>query len=166
MPEHWEQRNINAVTEGMHMIDGGSLVGSRLDYCNSLLAGTSVSNLHDSIVGLSQKIVSFTFLHFGSPTACSKYTCSGRSREISFLPHHARSFWFALASCSPQNKFQKCNYHIQGSVVLTAILSHCPYTTVCAYTRDGEPYQHRVPIFIHLESQNIWRTKTRNTFPS
>ena len=113
------------------MNDGGRLVGSRLDYCNSLLA---VSNLHDSIVGLSQKIVSLTFLHFSLPTACSKYTCSGRSRNLSFLPHHARSFWFALASCSPQNKFQECNYHIQGPVVPTAILSHRPYFTVCADT--------------------------------
>ena len=30
------------------------------------------------------------------------------------------------------------------------------------YCRDGEPFQRRVPIFRHLESQNIWRAKTKN----
>ena len=54
--------------------------------------------------------------------------------KISFLLHHARSFWFALAPCSPQNKFQDCYYHFQGSAVPTAILSRCPYSTVCANT--------------------------------
>ena len=29
-----------------------------------------------------------------------------------------------------------------------------------AYSRDGEPFQRRVPIFRHLVSQNIWRAKT------
>ena len=29
------------------------------------------------------------------------------------------------------------------------------------YNRDSEPFQSRVPIFRHLESQNIWRAKTK-----
>ena len=62
-----------------------AIVGSRLDYCNS-------SCWH------------FSFKP-GSPTAYSKYTCSGSHRKISFLSHHARSFGFALASCSSQNRF-------------------------------------------------------------
>ena len=28
----------------------------------------------------------------------------------------------------------------------------------------GEPFQRRVPIFIHLEPQNIWRAKTRKKY--
>ena len=50
--------------------------------------------------------------------------------EISFLPHHTRSLWVALASCSPQNEFQDCYYHFQGSPVPAAILSRRPYSTV------------------------------------
>ena len=42
-----------------------AIVGSRLDYCNSLLAGTSVSNL--SI----------------SPTACSEYPCTRCGPKVS-----------------------------------------------------------------------------------
>ena len=68
----------------------------------------------------------------GSPTDSSKYTCPSRYWKIFFLPHHARSFWFSLASCLPQNKFQDCYYHCQGSRVPAAILSRCHYSTVCA----------------------------------
>ena len=49
-----------------------AIVGLRLDYCNSLLAGTSVSNL-------------------ARLPACSKHTCSGLCPEISLLPHYAYS---------------------------------------------------------------------------
>ena len=41
---------------------------------------------------------------------------------------------YALASCSPQNKFQHCYYHFQGSPVPAAIISRRPYSTVCANT--------------------------------
>ena len=69
-----------------------AIVGSRLDYCNSLLAGTSVSNL--------ARLQLF-----------SKYTCPGRYWKFSFLPHHTRSLWVALAFCSPQPlQFQQPSY--------------------------------------------------------
>ena len=71
---------------------------------------------------------------YATATAFSKYTCPGRFRKITFLPHHACSCRFALASCSPQNKFQDCYYHFQVSAVPTAILSLCLYSTVCADT--------------------------------
>ena len=29
------------------------------------------------------------------------------------------------------------------------------------YGRGGEPFQRRVPIFRHLNAQNIWRAKTK-----
>ena len=61
-----------------------AIVGSRLDFCNSLLAGTSVSNL--------------TRLQRGS-----EYSCSSCRTKTSVLPHYACSLGFALASGSPQN---------------------------------------------------------------
>ena len=72
-------------TEACKMI-AAAIVGSRLDYCNSLLAGTSVSNL--ARLQLVQNTLARVV-----------------NRKISFLLHHARSFWSALASCSPQNRF-------------------------------------------------------------
>ena len=33
------------------------------------------------------------------------------------------------------------------------------WTTI--YDRGGEPFQRRVPIFRHLNAQNIWRAKTK-----
>ena len=95
-----------------------AILGSRLDYCNSLLAGTSVSNL-----ARLQQLVQNTLAR----------VVTEKSR-FSFLPHHARSYSFALASCLPQNKFQDCYYHFQDSAVPVAILSRCPYSTVCADT--------------------------------
>ena len=63
----------------------------------------------------------------GSPTACSKYTCSGRYRKISFLSHHPRSSYlhwlpvrhridFKIATIT----FKVLQFHA------TAILSRCP----------------------------------------
>ena len=49
-----------------------AIVGSRLDFCNSLLAGTSVSNLTRL-----QRVL--------------KYSCSGGRTKTSVLPHHTCS---------------------------------------------------------------------------
>ena len=59
--------------------------------------------LHDSIEGLSQKIV-FITLHY-----------------------------ITLASYSSQNKFQDCYHRFQGIAFPAAILSCCPCPTVCAH---------------------------------
>ena len=108
----------SSLTTGACKTIVAAIVGSLLDYCNSLLADTSVSNL-----------TRLQLVHW-----CWKYTCSGCYRKILFLPHHAPSFWFALASWSSQNKFQDCYYHLHVSAFQAAILSRCPYSTVCADT--------------------------------
>ena len=77
-------RHIRAslTTEASKTI-AAAIVGSRLDYCNS-------PGWH---------------IHFksNSPSACPEYSCSSGRRKTSVLPHHTCSFWFALASGSPQN---------------------------------------------------------------
>ena len=109
------------ITEACKTI-AAAIIVSRLytiAYCNSLLAGASFSNLH------------------GSPTTCSIYTCTGRYRKISFLPHHPRSFRFASASCSPQNTFQDC-YYITFKVCISNshLISCCPHSTICVDRHD------------------------------
>ena len=76
-------RHIRAslTTEASKTI-AAAIVGSRLDFCNSLLAGTSVSNL--------------TRL-----ASCPKYSCLSCHTQTSVLPHHTCPFLFALASGSP-----------------------------------------------------------------
>ena len=90
-----------------------AIVGSRLDYCNSLLAGTSVSNL--ARLQLVQNTLA--------------WVVTEKSR---FLQHHTSSLLVALASYSPQNKFQDCYYHFQvlqfqqPSYLATLIPRHVP----------------------------------------
>ena len=49
------------------------------------------------------------------------------------------------------------------TVALLAVFSHnFSDIIMMAYIRDGEPSQRRVPIFRHLQSENIWRAKTKN----
>ena len=61
-----------------------AIVGSRLDFCNSLLAG---------------------HIRFksDSSSARSEYSCSSCRTKTSVLPHYACSLGFTLASGSPQN---------------------------------------------------------------
>ena len=63
-----------------------AIVGSRLDYCNSLLAGTSLSNL------ARLQLVQNTLAR----------VVTEKSRFCRITPV---LFWSALASCSPQNRF-------------------------------------------------------------
>ena len=88
-----------------------AIVGSRLEYCNSLLAGTS-SNL--------------ARLQLVQNTLARVVT-----QKISFLPHYACSCWHTLASCSSQIKFQACyatitsKYCISNSISLLLSLDIC-----------------------------------------
>ena len=78
-------RHIRAslTTEASKTI-AAAIVGSWLDFCNSLLAGTSVSNL--------------TGLQHVQNTLARVV-----AQKTSVLPHHTCSFGFALAPGSPQN---------------------------------------------------------------
>ena len=78
-------RHIRAslTTEASKTI-AAAIVGSRFDFCNFLLAGTSV-------------------FKSDSPSACPEYSCSSCYPKTSVLPHHTCPFGFALASGSPQN---------------------------------------------------------------
>ena len=113
-----------------------AIVGSRLDYCNSLLAGTSVSNL-------------------ARFAACPEHTCSGRCPETSLLPHYtpvlADLHWLPIRPS--QNKFQDCYHCFQGIAFPAAILSRCPCPTVCAHAITA--------IFLFLVNMHSL-TKNRN----
>ena len=89
-----------------------AIVGSRLDYCNSLLAGTSVSNL------ARLQLVQNTL-------AC---VVAQKSRFDHITPVLSE---LSLASRSSQNKFQDSYHHSQGAAVSTTLLPRCTHSTVC-----------------------------------
>ena len=84
-----------------------AIVGSRLDYCNFLLAGTSASNL------ARLQLVQNTLAR----SCCTK---------VSVLPHHASSGRPALAPCTPSNQISK----------LPQLLSrYCTTSSLCTLLR-------------------------------
>ena len=92
-----------------------AIVGSRLDYCNSLLAGTSFSNL------ARLQLVQNTLAR----------VVAQKSRVCHITPILADLH--CLPVCSSQNKFQNCYYRFQGIAFPTAILSRRPCPTVCPH---------------------------------
>ena len=92
-----------------------AIVGSRLDYCNSLLAGTSVSNL--ARLQLDQNTLA--------------RVVTEKSRFCHITPVLSELHWLRVRY---RNKFQDCYYNFQGSPVPAAILSGRPYSTVCTNT--------------------------------
>ena len=92
-----------------------AIVGSRLDYCNSLLAGTSVSNL------ARLQLVQNTLAR----VVTQKY------RFCRITPVLADLHW--LPVCHRLN-FKIANYRFQGVAFPTAILSRYSFPTVCAHT--------------------------------
>ena len=91
-----------------------AIVGLRLDYCNSLLAGTSVSNL------ARLQLVQSTLARVVA-------------QKTLLLPYYACSCRSPLASYPSQNKFQNCYHRFQGIAFPAAFLSRCPSPTVCAH---------------------------------
>ena len=79
-----------------------AIVGSQLDYCNSFLAGTSVSNL------VRLQLVQNTLAR----------VVSLKLPFSRILPY---SFCSALASCPSQFEFQNSYIHFHGVVISTAI---------------------------------------------
>ena len=88
-----------------------AIVGSRLDYCNSLLVGTSTSNL--------------ARLQLVQNTLARVVAQKSRFCHISPVP-----FRFALASHPSQNKLQIGYYYFQGTALSAAILSRYPHSTL------------------------------------
>ena len=91
-----------------------AIVGSRLDYSNSLLAGTSVSIL------ARLQLVQNTLAR----------VVAQKPRFCHITPVLADD---PLASYPSQNKFQNCHHRFQGIAFPAAILSRCPRPTVCAH---------------------------------
>ena len=89
-----------------------AIVGSRLDYCNSLLAGTSASNL--------------------APSVGSEHPCSSCCTKVSVLPHHASSGRPALAPVRHRIDFKiattafKVLHHQQPSYLAQILLRYTP----------------------------------------
>ena len=111
-----------------------TLVGSRLDYCNSLLAGTSVSNL------ARLQLVQNTLAR----------VVAQKPRFCHITPVLADP---PLASYPSQNKFQNCYHRFQGIAFPAAILSRCLCSTVCAHAITA--------IFLFLVNMHSL-TKNRN----
>ena len=80
-----------------------AIVGSRLDYCNSLLAG----HIH---------------IKSCSPSDGPEHPCSSCCTKVSVLPYHASSGRPALATCSPSNWFQNCHNCFQGTAPPAAFI--------------------------------------------
>ena len=90
-----------------------AIVGSRLDYCNSLLAGTSVSNL--SRLQLVQNTLA--------------RVVAQKSRFDHITPVLSELHWLPRSS---QNKFQDSCHHSHGPAVSTTLLPRCTHSTLCA----------------------------------
>ena len=107
-------RHIRAfLTTEAYKTIAAAIVGSRLDFCNGLLAGTSVSNL--------------THLQRVQNTLARVV-----AREPRFC-HITRTcpFGFALALGSPQKEFQNCYGYIQSAPLSAAILSFISHPKIC-----------------------------------
>ena len=91
-----------------------AIVGSRLDYCNSLLAGTSVSNLS------RLQLVQNTLARVVAQKSRFDHITPVLS-ELHWLPFRHRMN-FKIASC----------HHSHGPSVSTAILPRCTHSTLCA----------------------------------
>ena len=81
-----------------------AIVGLRLDYCNSLLAGTSAQNL--SCLQLVQNTLARV----------------SQSSKILLLSHHTGSDRPTLAPGPPANRFQNCYHCFQGLALVTTFL--------------------------------------------
>ena len=95
--------------------------------------------------------------------------------RLHFLPHHTRSLWVALASCSPQNKFQDYYYitvkvlQFQQPSYLAALIPRYVPTrslrsssslSLCVPTRKTEmaksKHFHLLPRVFGISSQGIF----------
>ena len=83
--------------------------------------------------------------------------------QATFLSKFKLLFWVALASCSPQNKFQDSYYHFQNSPVPAAILlllfhgmcqhDHCDLLLHCHYVFPIKKPEWHSPDHFHLLPQ-------------
>ena len=89
-----------------------AIVGSRLDYCNSLLTGTSVSNL------ARLQLVQNTLAR----------VVTQKSRFDHIMPVLSELHW--LPVCHRIN-FKIATHHSQGATVSIAFLPRCTHSTLC-----------------------------------
>ena len=90
-----------------------AIVGSRLDYCNSLLAGTSVSNL--SRLQLVQNTLA--------------RVVAQKSRFDHITPVLSELHWLPVRH---RINFQDSCHHSHGPAVSAALLPRCTHSTLCA----------------------------------
>ena len=89
-----------------------AIVGSRLDYCNSHLAGASDSNR--ARLQLVQNTLARVLAH--------------KSRFDHITPVLSELYWVSRLS---QNNFQDSYHHSQGATVSTTLLPCCNHFTLC-----------------------------------